>query len=111
MTSLVAKAGWDPKGRAFRVSILPIFASHHLPPYPHDCSRPATMETTPLLNAQDPETRLVLKLLRLQVLTPLAVLVNIATFLICGLVISECKGRQGVVVLSLMLMPCIQSRA
>jgi len=43
---------------------------------------------TPLLNAQDPETHLVLKLLRLQVLTPLAVLVNIATFLICGLVVS-----------------------
>jgi len=43
---------------------------------------------TPLLNAQDPETRLVLKLLRLQVLTPLAVLVNIASFLICSLVIS-----------------------
>ncbi|KAG8906784.1 hypothetical protein FRB99_006161 [Tulasnella sp. 403] len=39
------------------------------------------------LTSQDPETHLVLKLLRLQVLTPLAVLVNIATFLICGLVI------------------------
>lgn len=43
----------------------------------------------PLLNPQDPETHLVLKILRLQVLTPLAVLINIATFLICGLVISE----------------------
>ncbi|KAG8950112.1 hypothetical protein FRC04_007966 [Tulasnella sp. 424] len=42
---------------------------------------------TPLLNARDPDTRLVLKLLRLQVLTPLAVLVNIATFLICSIVV------------------------
>ncbi|KAG9047926.1 hypothetical protein FS837_001182 [Tulasnella sp. UAMH 9824] len=46
----------------------------------------STVET-PLLNAQDPDTRLVLKLLRLQVLTPLAVLVNIASFLICSIVV------------------------
>ncbi|KAG9000648.1 hypothetical protein FRB90_011774 [Tulasnella sp. 427] len=42
---------------------------------------------TPLLDTRDPDTRLVLKLLRLQVLTPLSVLVNIATFLICSLVV------------------------
>ncbi|KAG8868778.1 hypothetical protein FRB97_001934 [Tulasnella sp. 331] len=52
----------------------------------------ATTATTPLLNANgnpnnDAETRMVLKMLRLQVATPLSVLINIAVFLCCATVI------------------------
>lgn len=46
--------------------------------------------TTPLLDSSDEQTRLTLKRLRLQVLTPLAVLVNVAVFLTCGLLVSKC---------------------
>lgn len=39
-------------------------------------------------DTSDPETRLALKLLRLQVLTPLSVLINVAANLVCALVLS-----------------------
>ncbi|KEP49162.1 signal peptidase complex catalytic subunit SEC11 [Rhizoctonia solani 123E] len=54
-----------------------------LPQTPHP-----NMDPEAPFDTADPRTRLALKLLRLQVLTPLSVLINVAANLVCALVIS-----------------------
>lgn len=46
------------------------------------------MDSSAPFDTSDPQTRLALKLLRLQVLTPLSVLINVAANLVCALVLS-----------------------
>ncbi|KAF8607369.1 hypothetical protein BDV93DRAFT_520240 [Ceratobasidium sp. AG-I] len=46
------------------------------------------MDSDAPFDTSDPQTRLALKLLRLQVLTPLSVLINVAANLVCALVLS-----------------------
>lgn len=51
------------------------------------------MDSDAPFDTSDPRTRLALKLLRLQVLTPLSVLINVAANLVCALVISPSMGE------------------
>ncbi|KAF8688646.1 Signal peptidase complex catalytic subunit SEC11, partial [Rhizoctonia solani] len=52
------------------------------------CTTKLSMDGDAPFDTSDPRTRLALKLLRLQVLTPLSVLINVAANLVCALVIS-----------------------
>ncbi|CAE6417267.1 unnamed protein product [Rhizoctonia solani] len=68
-----------------KASLIP---ERSLPPHHRIYSNRPIMDPDAPFDTSDPRTRLALKLLRLQVLTPLSVLINVAANLVCALVIS-----------------------